>query len=102
MPFEGVTWRVSCGAGMPGVKIEKLKKTVASVEEAIKGKREVYFPEYNGYEDCRVYDRYLLFPGATIEGPAIVEERESTAVILPGYVGQVDDWGNILVTLREK
>ncbi|MFQ5997168.1 MAG: hydantoinase/oxoprolinase family protein [Dehalococcoidales bacterium] len=102
VPFEGVTWRVSCGAGMPEVKIEKLKKTVASVAEAIKGRRKVYFPEYNGYEDCRVYDRYLLFPGATIEGPAIVEERESTAVILPGDVGQVDDWGNILVTLTKK
>jgi N-methylhydantoinase A len=102
VPFEGVTWRVSCRAGMPEVKIEKLKKTVASVKEAIKGKRKVYFPEYNGYKDCNVYDRYLLFPGATIEGPAIVEERESTAVILPGDFGQVDDWGNILVTLSRK
>ena len=102
VPFEGVTWRISCSAGMPEVKIEKLKKTIASVEEAIKRRRKVYFPEYNGYEDCNVYDRYLLFPGATIEGPAIVEERESTVVILPGDVGQVDDWGNILVTLRRK
>ena len=30
-----------------------------------------------------VYDRYALAPGTTFKGPAIVEERESTAVIGP-------------------
>jgi len=38
-----------------------------------------------------VYDRYGLAPGATIEGPAIVEERESTAVIGPGGRVRVDE-----------
>ena len=34
--------------------------------------------------DVTVYDRYRLGPGATLQGPAIVEERESTTVIGPG------------------
>ena len=33
--------------------------------------------------DVPVYDRYRLGPGATFDGPAIVEERESTVVVGP-------------------
>jgi N-methylhydantoinase A/oxoprolinase/acetone carboxylase beta subunit len=38
-----------------------------------------------------VYDRYALAPGSRLEGPAIIEERESTTVIGPGEVMTVDD-----------
>ena len=31
-----------------------------------------------------MYDRYALAPGATFNGPAIVEERESTLIVGPG------------------
>ncbi len=31
--------------------------------------------------DTPVYDRYRLNPGATFDGPAIVEERESTVIV---------------------
>ena len=30
-------------------------------------------------------------------GPAVVEEKACTTVILPGYVGVVDDYGNIVI-----
>jgi N-methylhydantoinase A len=46
-----------------------------------------------------VYDRYALRPGATFDGPAIVEERESTAVIGPGARCLVDDGLTIVVTM---
>ena len=38
-----------------------------------------------------VYDRYRLRPGDTVEGPAIVEEREATTVIGPGDRLAIDD-----------
>ncbi|HET7469410.1 MAG TPA: hydantoinase/oxoprolinase family protein, partial [Gemmatimonadales bacterium] len=50
---------------------------------ALKGHRRAYFPEAGGFVETPVYDRYALTPGATFEGPAIVEERESTTVIPP-------------------
>jgi N-methylhydantoinase A len=40
--------------------------------------------------DTPVYDRYALVPGAVFSGPAIVEERESTAVIGPNGRCRVD------------
>jgi N-methylhydantoinase A len=46
-----------------------------------------------------VYDRYELGPGATVTGPAIVEERESTAVLGPSAVGTVDEFANLIVRM---
>ena len=65
----------------------------------IKGTRPVYFPEFREFRPTTVYDRYALMPGAAFEGPAIVEERESTLVIGPGGCFEVAPSGNIIVTI---
>jgi N-methylhydantoinase A len=46
-----------------------------------------------------VYDRRRLAPGAVLEGPAIVEERESTLVIGPDAVARVDERWSLVVEL---
>jgi N-methylhydantoinase A len=66
-------------------------------QAARKPSRSVYFAEAKGTVACPVYDRYLLGAGAILEGPAIVEELDSTTVIHPGYRGQVDRFGNLLL-----
>ena len=47
-----------------------------------------------------VYDRYALDVGTRIEGPAIVEERESTTVAGIGDTIVVDALGNLRISLR--
>lgn len=64
-----------------------------------KGSRPVYFPEYGEYRSTPVYDRYTLPTGLRLDGPAIVEERESTLVIGPGARLAVDAGGNLVVSL---
>ncbi|MCG8442742.1 MAG: hydantoinase/oxoprolinase family protein, partial [Caulobacterales bacterium] len=49
-----------------------------------------------------VYDRAKLKSGNRIHGPAIVTEMDSTTLILPGHVGAVDDFGNILIRPAER
>ena len=66
---------------------------------AVKGSRKVYFPETGGFVDCPVFDRYGLRAGDTLLGPAIIEERESTVVIIPDSRATVDRSGNIAVDL---
>ncbi|MCH7997221.1 MAG: hydantoinase/oxoprolinase family protein, partial [Chloroflexi bacterium] len=67
--------------------------------DGFKGKRRAYFPESGGYVETAIYDRYALTPGSSIEGPAIVEEAESTTVLLPGDRARVDDYLNLIVEL---
>jgi len=97
---EGVTWLISASHPAPSVNLKRFERGAGRAEEALKQMRKVYFPEYNGYVDCNIYDHYRLMPGAVITGPAVVEERESTTVITPGDVAQVDELGNLLVTLK--
>jgi N-methylhydantoinase A len=62
--------------------------------------RRAYFPESQGFADTPVYDRYEIAEGATFDGPAIIEERESTVVVGPGGRCRMDKHGNLIVELR--
>jgi N-methylhydantoinase A len=66
---------------------------------ARRGERPVFFESAGGYLSTPVFDRYRLAPGAAFEGPAVVEERESTAVVPPGAGARVDEDLNLIVTL---
>jgi N-methylhydantoinase A len=44
-----------------------------------------------------VWSRLALPAGATIEGPAILEQPDATTVIEPNHVGRVDRLGNVIV-----
>ena len=64
----------------------------APADAARKCTRQVYFGDPTGagsgaavgFVACPIYDRYQLAGGATLDGPAIVEELDSTTVVLPG------------------
>jgi N-methylhydantoinase A len=71
----------------------------ATRADPIKGTRPVYFPEFREFRPTTVYDRYALLHGAAYDGPAIVEERESSLVIGPGGRFQVAASGNIIVAV---
>ena len=68
----------------------------------LKGSRGVYFPEFGRHIDTPVYNRYAMRQGTTIEGPAIVEEMESTVVIIPGWDGRIDKYLNLVIEQRAK
>jgi len=76
-----------------------LQSSAADAANPIKGSRPAYFPEFQGFHETRVYDRYGLSPGQSFGGPAIVEERESTLVVGPGGRFEVAASGNIVVTV---
>jgi N-methylhydantoinase A len=44
-----------------------------------------------------IYDRYALKPGDRIPGPAVITQKDSTTLILPGHYGDVDAYENILI-----
>jgi N-methylhydantoinase A len=56
-----------------------------------------YFPEAGGFVATPVYDREALEPAMTFDGPAIVEERESTLIVGARGTGRVDENLNVIV-----
>jgi N-methylhydantoinase A len=97
VPLEGVSWRVLAAGPRPFVRLNAGASSEG--KNPLKGQRPVYFPEWQEHRPTNVYDRYLLAPGTELEGPAIVEERESTTVIGPGARIQIDESRNLSVLL---
>jgi N-methylhydantoinase A len=97
-PIEVMSWRLACLAPGQDIRIKPVAAKNAATSDAHRGTREVLF-EGLGSVSCAVYDRYALAPGATFEGPALVEERESTCCIGPDARVSVDQFLNLVIEL---
>ena len=94
-----VNLRVSVSAPVPGGGMALRGSRVGSTASERKGSRQVYFPDAGGFVAAEVYDRYRLPVGGRLDGPAVVEEKESTLVFGPGAVCEVHESGSLVVTL---
>ncbi len=99
VPLEIINWRITSSGPAPHVRLQPVRNEQAMASTALKGSRKAYFPELGGYDDTLVYDRYALVPGSSFNGPAIVEERESTVIIGPGARFRIDEQRNLIVEL---
>jgi N-methylhydantoinase A len=92
---------VAIGAAAVGeLPSPPLEPSVASGEgHAAVDLRRVFF-RTTGWRDVPVYERHTLSAGERIEGPAIVEEREATTVVIPGARLHVDPFLNLLLRLE--
>jgi N-methylhydantoinase A/oxoprolinase/acetone carboxylase beta subunit len=100
LPIEALHWRMSATGPEQQVSLRRHTRGESDARTAIKATRQVWFP--GGYRDTNIYDRDLLSPGMTFEGPAIVEEREATSVIWPSDRATVDEYLAIIVTIGEQ
>ncbi len=99
VPIEALNWRVHV-SGPPPVMQPFRVAARGDAGAAVKGRRPIYLPERNSFVTVPVYDRYLLGNGARFDGPAIVEERESTIVVGVGARAHIDEWANVVVDLE--
>jgi len=96
--LEIVNWKVEARAPDPEDSgIPAFLGTESGSPVAQKGSRRAYFPQAGDFIDCPTYDRYALGLGDTVDGPALIEERESTCVLGIGATAHVDARYNIVV-----
>jgi N-methylhydantoinase A len=92
VPIEAISWRVLTRGPDPELR---LVAAPTGDGDARKGTRSVYFDDR--YLETPIYDRYRMGPGTRIDGPAIVEERESTSVVGPGATARVAEDGSLIL-----
>jgi N-methylhydantoinase A len=63
--------------------------------------RQVLFDEQDQWLETPIFQRHSLDAGTTLEGPAIVEQLDTTVLIPPGIRAQVDEWLNIRMHIPE-
>src|SRR5579864_292849 len=99
-PIQVLNWRLLVTGPRPRVQLGTAPvDRAARAVHALRGRRPAYFPETEGFVEVPVYDRYRLRPGASLAGPAIVEERESTTIVGPGDALEVDTHHNLIITV---
>lgn len=95
---EALNWHLTASVPRPAFRLAPEPVEARDPAPALRGERAVYFdgPE-PGERRCPVYDRYRLGPGMQLAGPAIVEERETTIVVPPGWHAKVDAYRNLIL-----
>ncbi len=96
---ETISWRVSASEPPPDLSIRFRAPEADTYPGGLKGPRPVFLAEEDAFMDCPVFDRYGLGPGASVEGPAIVEERESTVFVGPNAACVIDERLNLVMSL---
>ncbi|WP_435157795.1 hydantoinase/oxoprolinase family protein [Haladaptatus sp. DFWS20] len=90
-PIELVNLRVTAV-----VEREPLSVSYQTAGDARKGTREVFFGDR--FHEAPIFDRIGLGEGSTVEGPAILEQNESTVVVPPGWDGTVQADGTLALS----
>ena len=76
----------------------ELEEPTSQEDTAESGRREANFE--GEWIEVPVLDRELMGGSSGVEGPAIVEFKESTCVVKPGWRGVVDGVGTLVLEKR--
>ncbi len=94
---EFVNLRLAGVGRLPKPQARPAELVGAGLRPAPREERPVFLD--GEWRTTQVYERSRLLPGHAWRGPAIVEQLDSTTLILPGEQARVDALGNIIVTL---
>lgn len=99
--IEGITWWLTALGQGTALDMAQAHPAAEQGGEVQRVHRAVYLPEAQQFVDVPVYNRYTLQTGMQVEGPAILEERESAVVMGQRGRGTVDQAGNLTITLMD-
>ncbi len=98
-PAELVTFRVEAGGLLRKAPLPEYPAAGPEPEPgAVVGRRDVYLD--GGFAGVPVYDRDRLRPGNRLAGPAIIEQMDTTTLLLTGQQAKVDSYLNLVVEDR--
>ena len=97
--MEFVTFKVRASLPERPFRIPPLASTSGTLEDCLKGERQAFSLIKKELIPFKVYDRFKLFPGVSLEGPAIIEEKESTIIVGEDARVSVDEFGFVWINL---
>jgi N-methylhydantoinase A len=97
---EIVTFRLQSEIAVPRLALPELASTDGKVARAIRSRRPLYDTAQQKFELVNVWDRAKLLAGDRFEGPAVIEQFDSTAVVLAGQTVSVAADGVLVIEER--
>ena len=92
---EIVNMRLAAVGRLSPARLSRLRPQQSDPSSAFKEERKIYVD--GRFTTAQVYDRPRLGWGAVVQGPAIVEQLDSTTLILPGQRAETDEFGNLMI-----
>ena len=64
--------------------------------------RQVWFPEVDGFVETAIIDRRSISAQDIVTGPAVIEDPDSTTLILPGDKVRIHEQGHLVIEVTQK
>jgi len=97
---EIVTFRLLAEITVPSLTISKLETGDGDIDRAKTETRQLYDLSSSAFHQASIYDRAKLQAGDRIDGPAVIEQFDSTTIVNGIQTATVDPYGNIIIEKR--
>jgi N-methylhydantoinase A len=94
---EFLTFRLKVTAPPRPLQMAAGGKAAVGVETTRRGSRSCLFDGNAARVDTPTYDWDLLEPGHRITGPALIDDKTTTVLVVPGFHCEVDGYRNLLL-----
>jgi N-methylhydantoinase A len=101
-PIELINLRLTSIGKTSKPKFKKEEHDQLDPSKALKKKRKVYLPLKGAFEEVPVYDGHKLRYGNRVEGPAVIEQVNTTTFLTPEYNILCDKFGSYTMYLKTK
>ncbi|MFO1217154.1 MAG: hydantoinase/oxoprolinase family protein [Burkholderiaceae bacterium] len=99
-PVELVNLRIIARGELPKPSLPEISRAT-TLQDARKPSRKVWFKD-SGFVDTAIYERGRLPIGVPFDGPAIIEQPDTTTVMPPGTSCTVDKFGNLIIDIERQ
>ncbi|MNR69539.1 Acetophenone carboxylase gamma subunit [compost metagenome] len=99
-PVQMVTFRVAASGLVEKAQFQPAEIEGPDSSAAITGSREVWMMEAGGFVTATLYDRAKLKAGNVIQGPAIIDQMDTTTVVPMDTTATVDAYLNLMLEAK--
>jgi N-methylhydantoinase A len=97
---EFLTFRLKVTAPRRAMKMATTARATGGVETARRGSRSCLFDGSAARVETPAYDWDRLEPGHSVTGPALIDDRTTTVLVLPEFTCEVDAYRNLVLRAR--
>ena len=96
IPIRLINLRVAAVAKRPNLDLRAMApKDGVMLQDAFLEMRSIWADGI--WQEAPVYDRLALGVGQKCKGPALLEQADTTIFVDPGLIGEVDEFGNLII-----
>jgi N-methylhydantoinase A len=97
VPASMINYSVTAVGRQPRPELSTAARNGHTPEGALRGRRQVYLPDVAHQEEIPVYDGGRCGPGIRIDGPAIIDETDTTIYVPTGRTAERDEYLNYVL-----